>query len=226
MFLAALMSRSCRVPQGGHCQLSSASRYPHAEQVVELGYHRSITTSCRRYRSHLYSSWRRNSPRAAIRDRACEAPVLHHARHVQVLDHDHVVLADQPGADAVQEIPPGVADLAVRAGHLRRGLDPVRGAFPAAGHTPLVAGQVAGLACQVSRIGDLLTVRCHGEVGHAEINTDGMPGLLQGLRGVAVDGEGHVPAPVAIPETITIAGSSAVRSTSGQDHTNRSGPSV
>ena len=67
MFLAALMSRSCRVPQDGHCQvlvlrLSSASRYRHAERVFELGYHRSITTSCRLYRSHLYSSWRRNSP--------------------------------------------------------------------------------------------------------------------------------------------------------------------
>ena len=54
MFLAALMSRSCRVPQDGHCQvlvlrLSSASTYRHAEQVFELGYHRSITTSC-----HLY----------------------------------------------------------------------------------------------------------------------------------------------------------------------------
>jgi hypothetical protein len=49
MFLAALMSRSFRVPQDGHCQvlvlrLSSASRYPHAEQVFELGYHLSITT--------------------------------------------------------------------------------------------------------------------------------------------------------------------------------------
>jgi beta-N-acetylhexosaminidase len=42
MFFAALMSRSCRVPQDGHCHvrvlmLSSASKCPHAEQVFELG---------------------------------------------------------------------------------------------------------------------------------------------------------------------------------------------
>ena len=65
------------------------------------------------------------------------------------------------------------------------------------GHAPLVAGQVAGLAFQVPRIGDPLTVRCHSEVGDAEIDTHGIPGLRRGLRGVAVYGEGHVPAPVA-----------------------------
>ena len=43
-------------------RLSSASRYPHAEQVFELGYHLSSTTSSRPARWHLYSSWRRNSP--------------------------------------------------------------------------------------------------------------------------------------------------------------------
>src|SRR5262249_31479368 len=62
-----LTSRSCRAPQDGHVQrrvprLSQASRYPQAEQVLEDGYQRPITTSSRPYRSHLYSSWRRNSP--------------------------------------------------------------------------------------------------------------------------------------------------------------------
>ena len=47
------------VPGG---RLSSASRCPHAEQVLEDGYHRSSTTRSRLYRWHLYSSWRRNSP--------------------------------------------------------------------------------------------------------------------------------------------------------------------
>jgi hypothetical protein len=44
MFFAALTSRSCRVPQDGHCQcrafkLSSVSRCPHATHVLLLGYH-------------------------------------------------------------------------------------------------------------------------------------------------------------------------------------------
>jgi hypothetical protein len=43
MFFAALMSRSCRMPQDGHChvrvlRLSSASKCPHSEQVLDEGY--------------------------------------------------------------------------------------------------------------------------------------------------------------------------------------------
>src|SRR5450755_824761 len=59
------MSRSCRVPQDGHChvlvlRLSSASRCPHAEQVLLDGYQRSTTIRCRPARSALYSSiWRK-----------------------------------------------------------------------------------------------------------------------------------------------------------------------
>ena len=45
MFFAALWSRSCRVPQDGHCHVRvfkfrSARRYPHAEHVLDEGYHR------------------------------------------------------------------------------------------------------------------------------------------------------------------------------------------
>ena len=36
-----------------------------------------------------------------------EGPVADHVRHGQVLDHEHVVVADQPGGSAVQEGRPG-----------------------------------------------------------------------------------------------------------------------
>src|SRR5690349_6965391 len=84
MFFAALMSRSCRVPQDGHChvlvlRLSSASRYPHAEQVFELGYHRSITIRCLPALAALYESMRRKVPQpqsemALARDRLRTMP--------------------------------------------------------------------------------------------------------------------------------------------------------
>ena len=66
MFFAALMSRSCRAPQDGHChvrvlRLRSASRCPHAEQVFELGYQRSTAMTVRPWRWALYSSMDRNS---------------------------------------------------------------------------------------------------------------------------------------------------------------------
>ena len=61
MFFAALISRSCRVPQDGHVQcrvsrLSSARTCPHAEHIFELGNHRSITITRRPHRAALYSS--------------------------------------------------------------------------------------------------------------------------------------------------------------------------
>ncbi len=67
MFFAALMSRSYRVPQDGHVQclvfrLSSASRCPHAEQVLLEGYQRSVTIRCRPYLAALYSSMARKVP--------------------------------------------------------------------------------------------------------------------------------------------------------------------
>ena len=67
MFLAALMSRSCRVPQDGHIQclvfkLSSASRCSHAEQVLVDGYQRSITIRCRPYLAASYASMARKVP--------------------------------------------------------------------------------------------------------------------------------------------------------------------
>ena len=135
----------------------------------------------------------------AVRDRAGQPPVADHTGHVQVLDHDHVRRADQTGAGAVQEILARVAHLAVGTRHLRRGLGPVRGAFPAAGQAPLVAGQVPGLARQVPRVGDPLPVRRDGELCHAQVDADRVPGLLQRFRGVGVGGEGHVPAAVRLP---------------------------
>ena len=50
--------RSCRVPQDGHVhclvdRLRSASRCPHAEQVLDEGYQRLMMTRRRPYRWHL-----------------------------------------------------------------------------------------------------------------------------------------------------------------------------
>src|SRR3712207_7312980 len=54
--LAALRSRSCRAPQAGHCHVltlkaRSASRCPHAEQVLELGNQRSTDRKSTRLNS-------------------------------------------------------------------------------------------------------------------------------------------------------------------------------
>src|SRR5436190_5382249 len=70
---------------------------------------------------------------AAVRDGFCELAVADHVLDDKILDHDHVVVADQAGAGTVQEITPGVTDLAVGPGDLCPGLGAVRRAFLAAG---------------------------------------------------------------------------------------------
>src|SRR5690242_19725824 len=79
---------------------------------------------------------------ATVRDDAGKVPVADHVPDGKILDHDHVVAADQAGAGTVQEITPGVAYLAVCPGDLRPGFGTVRRALLAARQAPLVAGQV------------------------------------------------------------------------------------
>src|SRR5947207_15295884 len=100
---------------------------------------------------------------AAVRDGPCELAVADHVLDGKVLDHDHVVVADQAGAGTMQEITPGGGDHAVGPGDLRPSLGTVRRAFPTPGQAPLVTGQVPGLALQVPRVGDPPSVRRHGE---------------------------------------------------------------
>ena len=125
--------------------------------------------------------------------------VADHVADRKVFDRDEIGGADQAGAGAVQEVPPRVADLAVRAGDLGRGLGPVGRPLLAAGQAPLVAGQAAGLALQVPGIGGPLPGAGDGELRNAEVDTDHAARLRQGFEGTDVDGEGHVPAPVALP---------------------------
>jgi|GEM_PF-2267885 len=135
----------------------------------------------------------------AVRDRAGQGPVTDHVPDRKVLDHDHVVLAYQAGASAVQEISPSIADLAVTASDFGLRLGPVSRPVPATGHASLVSRQPAGLALQVPGIGDSLAVRGHGEVPYAEVDADSMPGWWERFGVVRLDGKGDVPAAVRLP---------------------------
>src|SRR5439155_7748419 len=136
---------------------------------------------------------------AAVRDGFGQPPVADHVLDREVFDRDQAVAADQVRGYAVQEVGTGVADLAVRAGDFGFGLTSVHAATLAAGHAPLVAGQVTGLALQMARVRDSLPVAGHGEVGDPEVHADLTPCLGQRGRLVGVDRDGHVPADVRFP---------------------------
>ena len=48
---------------------------------------------------------------------AGQAAILHHALHVQILDTDHLVLANQRRGPFVREVGPSISDLTVELGH-------------------------------------------------------------------------------------------------------------
>src|SRR5699024_6663440 len=64
-----------------------------------------------------------------IRDRAGEFAVLDQVAHGKILDHDHLVFADESSGQLVQEILSTVGDAGMHPGHLLTGLGPVRAAL-------------------------------------------------------------------------------------------------
>ena len=205
MFFAALMSRSCRVRQDGHVQcrvdrLSSASRCPHAEQVLLDGIpavdHDQFATvpgrTCTRAGGGTRPSRSPRSPGPACGCGPCSSTCRSSITIVSAERTRRVLARCRKSRRALRTLRWARATFAFALARFAR-------AFPAAGHAPLVAGQVAGLALQVARVGDPLPVAGHGEVLHAEVNADRMPGRRQRLRVAGVDGEGHVPAAVRLP---------------------------
>ena len=85
----------------------------------------------------------------AVRDRLRQPTVADHVPHREILQDDHVMVADQAGGGLVQEVGAGGADLAVSPGGFGPGFGAVGGSLLAAGHPLLVAGQVTGPPFQV-----------------------------------------------------------------------------
>ena len=225
------MSRSCRVPQDGHChvrvfKLRSARRYPHAEHVLDDGYHRSTVITRRPYLAALYSIMAPEGAPPAVRDRLGQRAVADHVLHGQVLDRDHVMVADQAGAGLVEEIGAGGADLAVRPGDLGLGLGPVRGPALAAGQAPLVAGQVPFPAGQAARVGDLLAAEVTAKSLMPRSTPTALPVAGSCSGSAASTAKETYQRPHGSRETVTVDGSIDAGSMSGHDQANASGVSI
>ena len=206
---------------------SSASRNPHAEHVFVLGYQRPVTTRRRPARSHLYSSWRRNSPHPQSEMARARRRLRTMFVDREVLDRDQVVAADQLGGGAVQEVRAG------RCGPCGGPGLPWPSPWPgwpsplAAGQPPLVAGEVAGLALQVPGVGDPLAVRCHGEAGHAKVDAARRARSRAKARGRRRQRRrSRTSGRRARARRSPWPGRAPVTSTSGHDHANASGPVV
>ena len=182
-----------------------------------------MTTRRRPYRSHLYSSWRRNSPhpQSEIARARCRLRTM--PRDVEVFDHDHVVLADQAGAGAVQEV--GAARCGPCGARGPPSPRPCAGWPTLSGSGPCAAGSGPGSGpCAPGAAGWRSCPRRWWR------RSPSRPGRRRRRARCPARGSGAAASTVKVTyqrpsgsrETITIAGSSVVTSTSGQDHTYRS----
>ncbi|MCP2344778.1 hypothetical protein HD595_000900 [Nonomuraea roseoviolacea subsp. carminata] len=136
---------------------------------------------------------------SAVGDGLGQCAVADHVGHGQVLDHDHVVVADQPRAGLVQEVRAGRAYLPVGAGDLGLRLAVVARPLDLACSAALVAGQVALPLGQMARVGDLVAVGGDGEVRHAEIHGDHGARRREPVGNGDIGGEGDVPPSARVP---------------------------
>jgi hypothetical protein len=179
---AALTSRWWTAPQAGQVQERTPSglgpsRRPHAEQVWEVGAHRSILTTRRPCWAALSSSRRTNPAQpaswtlSASRVRANPAGEVFHG--------DDLVLADQPQGELVMMVGAAVADLAVGDRHPVASLGPVGRSLPLPGRAALRLGQAPLGGTQRPRVGNQLAGAVAGgdrrEHGQAEVDP-GRPG--------------------------------------------------
>ena len=119
----------------------------------------------------------------AVRDCAGEVPVADHAGDVEVFDHDQVGASDQAGAGAVQEVRPAWRTLrcarATMAAALARLADP----FWQRARRRWYRASLRALRSRWRGLANLLPAGGHGEVGHAQVDADGTPGLPAGVPG-------------------------------------------
>jgi len=135
----------------------------------------------------------------AVGNRAGEPVVAAHAGDVEVFDGDEVVVPHHAHTDAMQKVASRVANLSVCPGDFCRCLPPIPAAPLTSSKTPLVTSQIPRLALKVTRVGHPLRTAGDGEVPDAKVHADSPPGIWQWQWPDHVDGEGDVPAAVALP---------------------------
>jgi len=107
-----------------------------------------------------------------VGDRTGQLAVPNHAGHIQVLDHDRLVLTNEPSGELVQEISTTVGDPCVDARDPKSGPSPVVGSFLLTCQPSLCASEPHLITLTMPRVGDLLPCRQCDQAGDTSIDTD------------------------------------------------------
>jgi len=106
----------------------------------------------------------------SIRDGAGKGVVADHVPYAQLLNHDRLVLADEPGSELMQIIPPPVGDPGVYFGDFHTCPVPVGRSILLAGQRALGAGESYPVAGLMSGVGDLFSGRERDQRGNSGVD--------------------------------------------------------
>lgn len=131
---------------------------------------------------------------SGVRDNSGEAVVADHPGDVQILDYDHLVLANESSGKLVHLVAATVGHLGVETSELDASFVPVAASFLFAGKRTGEAPLALHLSGVVPKVGDLLAGGERGQGGDTEVDTHGGLELGQVLDGAVLAEQGHVPA--------------------------------
>ena len=134
----------------------------------------------------------KHAPRG-VGDNTSEAVVLEHPQHVQILDDDHLVFANESSAELVEMIAPPVGDASVKSSELLSSLEPVLGSFLLVSETARENTLASQLSSVVLEVDDLLAGREGGERSNSDVDPYGGLELRKRLDGLVLAEKRDVP---------------------------------
>lgn len=133
-------------------------------------------------------------PPRSVRNNASETVVFEHPRHIQILDNDHLIFANESSRKLVEMVSPSIGNTGVKPSKLLSCLVPVSGSFLFAGKPTRKYAFATCLSLIVPRIGDFLPSGERSKGGNPNVNANSRLELRKGNDALVLAKKRDVPA--------------------------------
>jgi len=134
----------------------------------------------------------------SIRDGSGQLVVLEHAAHVQILDYDRLVFADESSGEFMQVVGSLVGDSRVYSSNFPSRLDPISRTSSFSGKSSLCEGEAFSVSGFVLRVGDFLSIRQRYQAREPNIQPDRSGCVRQRLDRPVLHEQTYEPATCAV----------------------------
>lgn len=134
-----------------------------------------------------------------VADSSCECMVLEHVSNGEVLDHDRLVLTNEPSGDLVQVIASPVGDTRTNLRDPATGFLPVRRTLGLPRESPMDAGQTDAVTPLMAGVCNLLSARQSQQLVKSSVYPGHRVGDGERPHGWVLAQQGHKPTPGPIP---------------------------